>query len=157
MNARELLIQPTAYMPPAEIIDGLLPEDAERRPAAGLHSVAELVAHMSFWQEWFLRRCASQPDPMILHAALGWPDVPVGDWPDVKRKFIEGLQRGAALGDDALLKSITPPIEFPPLARYTVRDALTHIAGHNAHHLGQVIVLRQMMGVWPPPVGSYTW
>ena len=50
-----------------------------------------------------------------------------------------------------------PPIQFPPIAHFTRRDALVHIANHNAHHLGQVIVLRQMMGQWPPPSGGWTW
>ena len=52
---------------------------------------------------------------------------------------------------------ITPAIEFPPLAHYTVGTALVHIAQHNSHHLGQVILLRQLMALWPPPAGSWTW
>jgi uncharacterized damage-inducible protein DinB len=52
---------------------------------------------------------------------------------------------------------VTPPIEFPPLTHYTIADALTHVATHNAHHLGQVILLRQLAGTWPPPAGSWTW
>ena len=49
---------------------------------------------------------------------------------------------------------------IPParaLARYTVGDALAHLAQHNSHHLGQVILLRQLMTPWPPPTGSWTW
>jgi uncharacterized damage-inducible protein DinB len=40
---------------------------------------------------------------------------------------------------------------------YTVGEALVHVSTHNSYHLGQVIVLRQMLGAWPPPAGSYTW
>ena len=43
------------------------------------------------------------------------------------------------------------------MANYTVQQALAHIAVHNAHHLGQVVTLRQLMGQWPPPAGSWTW
>jgi hypothetical protein len=35
--------------------------------------------------------------------------------------------------------------------------ALVHVANHNAHHLGQIVLLRQLMGRWPPPSGSWTW
>jgi uncharacterized damage-inducible protein DinB len=52
---------------------------------------------------------------------------------------------------------VSPPIEFPPLASYSIGDVLVHVATHNSHHLGQVIVLRQLMGKWPPPAGSWTW
>jgi hypothetical protein len=31
------------------------------------------------------------------------------------------------------------------------------MATHTAHHLGQIIVLRQLLGAWPPPAGSWTW
>jgi uncharacterized damage-inducible protein DinB len=82
-----------------------------------------------------------------------------GSWPALHRQFLSTLERAAALGDDVdrLASPITPALEFPPLAHYTVRDALVHVANHNAHHLGQVIILRQVMGLWPPPSGSWTW
>jgi len=37
------------------------------------------------------------------------------------------------------------------------QDWFLHVATHNAHHLGQVILLRQLTGAWPPPAGSWTW
>jgi hypothetical protein len=43
------------------------------------------------------------------------------------------------------------------LAHYSIGDALVHIAQHNSHHLDHVILLRQMMALWPPPAGSWTW
>ena len=156
MNVRELLIETHAHIPPGHALEQLSAADAERRlPGAG-HSIADIVAHMSFWQDWFCGRCDGVGNAMPAPAARGWPDVAPGSWPDVHARFTAGLERAAACadrGDDAL----TPAIEFPPLARYTVRDALVHIAQHNSHHLGQVILLRQLMALWPPPSGSWTW
>ena len=156
MNERELLIETTPFMPPARILDGLSTEDAERRPAQSPHSIAEVVAHMAFWQEWFGRRAGGEGDPMARHAADGWPAVASGSWPSLRERFVSHLERLAALGADGG-RAVAPPIEFPPLARYTVADALAHVAMHNAHHLGQVVLLRQQMDLWPPPSGSYTW
>ena len=60
------------------------------------------------------------------------------------RRFLTTLNRAVALGDDRRLASrLVPAIEFPPLANYTIRDAIVHMGTHNAHHLGQVIILRQ--------------
>ncbi|MGH9370309.1 MAG: DinB family protein [Vicinamibacterales bacterium] len=159
VNVRELLIEPVAYIGPARALEGLGASDAERRPGVENHSVADIVAHLMFWQDWFVERCQGTSVPMAQRAAIGWPAVPDGTWPDLRERFLTSLARAAALAEPAsrLDDPIFPAIEFPPLARHTIRDALVHIATHNAHHLGQVIVLRQTMGCWPPPSGSYVW
>jgi len=158
MFLREMLIDTFVHMPPLLILEGLSLENAMRRPADGLHSIAEVVAHLDFWQSWFLARVEGRDEPVIANAGLGWPDVTQPDWPALITRFEAGLRRGADIGDDParIAARLSPPIEFPPLAHYTVRDALAHIAQHNAHHLGQVVILRQMMGLWPPPSGSWT-
>jgi len=28
---------------------------------------------------------------------------------------------------------------------------------HNSHHLGQIITMRRLLGLWPPPGGTITW
>jgi uncharacterized damage-inducible protein DinB len=155
MNPRELLIETYPHIPPGRALEELASDDAERRLAGAAHSVAEIVAHVTFWQEWFADRCAGLATPLAASAADGWPAVAPGSWPSIHDRFLAGLERIAALKDHD--RPVTPPIEFPPLAHYSVGDALVHIAQHNAHHLGQIILLRQMMGRWPPPSGSFTW
>jgi uncharacterized damage-inducible protein DinB len=159
MHTQELLIETTPYIPPARALESLAIEDAERRLPSTNHSIAEIVAHMNFWQDWFCRRCTGIAEPIVAKAAHGWPSVARGTWPEVQAKFLGGLERAAALGkpEAALLKLVVPAIEFPPLARYTVGDAVVHICNHNAYHLGQVILLRQLLGLWPPPSGGWTW
>ena len=159
MPLREFLVDTLVHMPPDRILDGLTPEQAAQMPAPGLHSVAEIVAHLEFWQAWFLDRCDGRARPMAARAAEGWPPVSAREWRALLDRFASGLRRAAALGDDEarLETPVAPAIEFPPLARYTLRDALTHVAQHNAHHLGQVVTARQLLGCWPPPQGSWTW
>ena len=156
MDLQQLLIQTYAHIPPGSALEQLDATDAERRIEGAPHSIAETVAHMAFWQEWFIRRCNGVADPMPAPAALGWPVVDAGSWPAVHARFLRGLEAAAALdfGSD---RPLTPAIEFPPLADYTVRHALVHVAQHNSHHLGQIVLLRQMMGLWPPPAGAWTW
>jgi uncharacterized damage-inducible protein DinB len=157
MNVREFLTSPIAYLAPEKALEGLSAGDAERRVPGTPHSVAQIVAHLAFWQDWFYARCLGRPMPMVSSAAAGWPAVPAGSWPDVRSRFVDRLQQLAALADADATRPVVPPIEFPPLAKYTVGDALVHVATHNGHHLGQVIVLRQLLGAWPPPAGSWTW
>lgn len=146
-------------MPPPRIVADLAAADACRQVPGLPHSIAEIVGHLRFWQDWFLLRCRGTAAPMVERASEGWPAVAAADWPGVLAAFLSGLEAAAALGDDpaALDRPVTPALEFPPLAGYTVGDALTHVAAHNAHHLGQVVTLRQLIGRWPPPQGAWTW
>ncbi len=159
MNTRELLIDTLTHLSPAKTLEALTPADAERRVPGANHSIAEIVSHMVFWATWFCDRCDGIHAPMVTSAALGWPAVPPGSWPELHRQFLDVLDRAARIGEspERLASPVSPPIEFPPLAAYTIRDAMVHVSIHTAHHLGQVVLLRQLIGVWPPPSGSWTW
>ncbi len=154
MDREELLLTPIAYIPPSRLLDGLSPEDASRRIPGVSHSIVEIVAHMVFWQAWFVNRCSGIAVPLPSHAAEGWPPTTVADWEPVREQFFAGARRAVLLKAEG---RVDPPIEFPLMASYTIADAMTHVAQHNAHHLGQIVTLRQALGVWPPPGGSFTW
>lgn len=156
MNERELLTDTTPFMPPGRILEGLSSADAERPAPGAPHSIAEIVAHMVFWQEWFARRAQGAREPMPPHADQGWPEVAPATWDSLRERYLAHLERLVAMGAERR-GALEPPLEYPPLAHYTVADVFTHVAMHNAHHLGQVVLLRQQMGLWPPPAGSYTW
>jgi uncharacterized damage-inducible protein DinB len=158
MQPRELLADTTAYLSPRLVLDGLPPDLADRCVPGAPHTIAEIVAHMTFWQAWFRGRCDGTAGPMPAPAALGWVAPEAGRWDAVRAGFLDGLDRLVALGAASDRdRRIDPPIEFPPLGQYSVGDVLVHVGAHNAHHLGQVVLLRQLLGAWPPPAGSWTW
>jgi hypothetical protein len=71
---------------------------------------------------------------MVTQAALGWPVVGAGEWDEWRDRFLSGLDEAAELGEGDLARRHYPAIEFPAMAEYKVRDAVEHIAVHNAHH-----------------------
>jgi uncharacterized damage-inducible protein DinB len=157
VNYREFLAAPIAYLPPEKLLGGLDVQLAERRPAGAPHSIVAIVAHVAFWQDWFYDRCVGRATPMAQSAAAGWPPVAPGTWPIVREQFLSRLNQLAEITEEVAAVPLSPAIEFPPLANYTVGDALVHVATHNSHHLGQIVLLRQLLGAWPPPAGSWTW
>jgi uncharacterized damage-inducible protein DinB len=158
VDIRELLLEPIAHIPPARALEGLSSADAERRIPGANHSVAEVVAHMTFWVDWFVRRCEGEAVPMAEHADAGWPEIARGSWPRIKEEFFAALERATALSSRARIDDpVSPPLEFAPISHYRIRQVIIHVATHTAHHLGQVVVLRQLLGTWPPPGGSWTW
>jgi uncharacterized damage-inducible protein DinB len=157
MDPRPLLIDTLPFLGPRAALDGLTAELAERPIPGAPHTIAELVAHLAFWQDWFAGRCDGTAGPMPPSAAIGWPAPEPGRWEALRQRFLDGLERVAALGTGDPARPLDPPIEFPPLAGITVGEVIVHVAAHNAHHLGQIVLLRQLLGAWPPPAGSYTW
>jgi uncharacterized damage-inducible protein DinB len=159
MSPQEMLLAPFAYMPPGRLVDGLTAAQAAQRVPGTPHTIVEILAHLVFWQNWFLERMTGRPVPMASTAAQGWPAADQAAWEGLRAGFLDGLERAVALAEtpQAASARVEPAIEFPPLAEYTVGAVITHVAMHNAHHLGQVVTLRQMIGAWPPPDGSWTW
>ena len=156
--ARELLPDTTPYLSPRLVLDGLTPDLADRRVPGAPHTIAEIVAHMAFWQDWFRGRCDGTAGPMPASAALGWvapeagPGTPSGPasstaWIAWSRSARRPITAGASIRRSSSRRS----------RQYTVGDVLVHVGAHNAHHLGQVVLLRQLLGAWPPPAGSWTW
>jgi DinB superfamily len=127
MHLKSLLRGAHAYLSPTAAVAGLSSADAASRPANVPHSIAEIVAHMAFWQEWFLDRCDGMSVPSPAAAALGWPKVDNQDWEAVLRRFDRGFNRALAVANDTarLTQPLTPAIEVDFLASYTTGDALT--------------------------------
>ena len=125
MDASELLISPIAHMPPARVLDGLSSAQSGVRVSDASHSVVEIVSHMVFWQSWFLERCAGLATPLAAKASIGWPAATAGEWEPVRENFLQGLQRALeiAVEESQCVRRVDPPIEFPPLANYTISDA----------------------------------
>src|SRR5262245_16549419 len=70
----------SVHLDPAAILDGLTVEHAHAKPYGLPHSIAELVAHIHYWQAWF-NACATVGFTGIAaHAVDGWPAVPPDEW-----------------------------------------------------------------------------
>jgi uncharacterized damage-inducible protein DinB len=159
MHPRTLLKGAHAYLTPTAALEAVDGELSGARPSGAPHAIVEIVAHMAFWQDWFLDRADGIGTLAPASAGLGWPTATAADWPRVAGRFQAGFARALALAADEprLAQPVTPALEFEPLSGYSIADALTHIALHNAHHVGQIITLRQQLGAWPPPSGGWTW
>lgn len=132
-----------------QALDGLDAAQALRVPAGLPHSIAGVVAHVQFWQEHLLRHSAGENPAAPLHADGGWPEP--GDWEGLKSAFLRDVE---ALRERARDTDFVETLDSRGLP-YGV--ALTNVAGHGVYHLGQVVTIRQALGLWPPPGGGDTW
>ena len=148
------------HLGPAAIVDGLTDDQAHAKPHGFPHSIAEIVAHICHWQEWFNDAIVNGFTGIAKHAVDGWPTVPDGGWDSVRARFLRSIDeakrlavQSASLGDPLL----PPGVQIASLAKESHGSGILLGALHNGHHLGQIITLRQLMGLWPPPGGTISW
>jgi uncharacterized damage-inducible protein DinB len=153
------LISNSAFAAPRTILEAIPGEIAHARPVLVPHSIYEEVWHMAFWQRITLDWVEGRATPYPEHAAEGFPGNATEGWQDVCRRFLAGTQNAAAVASDGerLEVVVACPRVGDAERVMTVREQLESLAAHNAYHLGRVVLLRQLLGVWPPPGGGDTW
>jgi len=119
------------------------------KPHGAAHSAWEIVEHLRIAQ-WDILEFSRNPK----HVS---PDFPSGYWPESTapagdtawRKSIEEFRTGL----DAMHKLIADPTtdlfaRIPHGDGQTIlREALL-LADHNAYHLGELVLLRRLLGAW---------
>jgi len=139
---------------------GLTAEQALAKPHNLPHSIAEIVAHMCFWQEWFNGCAMNGFTGIVKHAAVGWPAVSSDGWDALRTRFLRAIEEAKRIVAESDLpgESVLPPgVGIPSLTRDSRGSAILRASIHSSHHLGQIVTTRQLMGLWPPPAGSMTW
>lgn len=154
----------SAHAPPSHILEALPDALAHARVAGAPHTIYQELWHITYWQQVMLDRVhglgAASPD----HNAASFPateQVEAESWAELCRRFTAGVEEAAALsdcGDEARLSAVVLcPSPANPTRAMTVREQLESFAAHNAYHFGRIVLLRQMLGSWPPPSGGLTW
>jgi uncharacterized damage-inducible protein DinB len=153
----------SAHAPPSHILEGLGAELVHRRIAGAPHSIYAEVWHAAYWQDVMLGRVHDRGTPSPEHNAMSFPDdaaVRAEAWANLCGRFLSGAEEAAAIAEgDAqeLDRVVLCPSLSNPTRSMTVREQLESFAAHNAYHLGRVVLLRQLLGGWPPPSGGLTW
>jgi len=128
-----------------------LPEAARGELSAGLpYSPWQLLEHLRLTQRDILDFCVSSD-----YRELSWPDDywPKEPAPPSRKAWDASIQRFRE--DRAALQAIArdPAIDLTaPVTNGTGQTYLRELllaADHAAYHVGQLIVVRRLLGVWP--------
>jgi len=142
-----------AHAASRNVFDGLNWKAAAMRPPGFPHSIFQLLAHTSYWQDWALQWLDGNAPAVPRHAAGSWLSNPgpasPAEWERAVRNFREGLDK---------LEAQASEVDLLGKIGKTTRLRMFHtIASHTSYHIGQVVMLRQLLGKWPPPSGGLTW
>lgn len=152
----------SAHTPPSHILENLTEEQAHARVAGAPHTIYAEVWHAAFWLEVTLDWVRGVETPCPAHNSMSFPNeaqVRAEPWAELCRRFLAGADEAATIANctDTEKTVVCPSPPGKPARKMSVRDQLESLAVHNAYHLGRVVLLRQMLGSWPPPSGGFTW
>ena len=164
MNELERVLVADAAAAAPEAIVAALPEAAAHRRIEGVpRTIYEELWHVAFWQQISVDWVSGIETPYPEHADKGFPaadDVAVESWETLRQRFLGTLREaGDAACDVSRLDLLVrcPSAPGRHVRTMTIREQLVNLSAHNAYHLGRIVLMRQMMGLWPPPDGGFTW
>jgi uncharacterized damage-inducible protein DinB len=160
----ELFYGRGAHLSPLACIEDVSLELSAHRVESFPHTIWQLVSHMNYWMDYELRRIGGEGPTYPNHSGPDWPVNPSPAGEQEWKKTISIL--GELLGKLAVLAEASPEelardvqATDPCHAKLasTLRDVLWQTLVHNSYHLGQIAMLRQSLGAWPPKGGGDTW
>jgi hypothetical protein len=119
------------------------------RPPGAPHSVWELVEHMRIAQQDILE---FSRDPKHVSPAWPsgyWPSSPAPESPAAWNESVSGFRKDREEMRRLVLdpgNDLTEPLAHGK-GQTLAREALL-VADHNSHHLGQLILIRRLLGAW---------
>ena len=140
-----------AFAPREAILRGLSLEQVSEVPAGAPHSIYQELWHAKTVLRTSLDwgRKALESWPLQQH----FPDRPEpasqSQWEELVAAYLAAAQELVRRSQEpGWLESADPGYEE---YGFTWRDSLEFLAVHSAYHLGRVVLLRQLLGAWPPP------
>jgi uncharacterized damage-inducible protein DinB len=130
-------------------VGGIPPEARGARPERAPHSPWQLLEHMRICQRDILEFCRN-PDYVEMKFEDYWP---AGAAPPTDAAWDESI--AAFRRDRDALKTLVSDSGmdlFAPIPHGTGQTYLREIvlvADHNAYHVGQLVLLERLLGVWP--------
>lgn len=148
----ELLTGGGEFLPPERLLGDLTEAQALAVPPGSPYSIAVLVAHMRYWQDRNIERACGVNPPRPEHLDDTFPTVQTGEWLALREAFLDGLdvcaQVAGGFGD-----RVSPDRDDTSIGY----DLAECPALHSAYHYGQIAMLRQIQGLWPPEGGDDSW
>ncbi len=131
------------FVPAKIAVDGLTAEQARWSPGKGNHSVGQLAYHLWFWDARALADFKGEKSADFSgNNEETFDNFTAAQWDELVKKLDQVLadwEKAVESADDQ------------KLAEHA--SLVAHVGAHNAYHLGQIIYVRKLQGVWDPGKG----
>jgi uncharacterized damage-inducible protein DinB len=160
----ELLRGKGAHADPLACVEDVSVESAARQVEGFPHSIAALVFHMNYWMDYELRRIRGERPAYPDHNSESFPSgsFPLGadDWDQLRKQFTSLLNDFAGLANSSseeMHRQIEASHAGDTKLAGTLEAVLWQMVTHNSYHVGQIAMIRRVLGAWPPRGGGDTW
>ncbi len=132
------------YTERTKILSQLTLEQVTAVPSGQCHSIFAELWHTVLWQKIIVTRDKDLYNQTWQQNDLYPKHVPekLEEWTALVKEFLLGIEQ--ALGWTRTPEKLN--LEVNP--GETMRDILPGLAVHNAYHMGKIVALRQIMGIW---------
>jgi uncharacterized damage-inducible protein DinB len=131
------------FVPASVAVAGLTADQANWTPGHGAHSVGQLAYHLWFWDTRALERFTGEKLlPYSGNNDDTFNNFSAAQWDDLVKKLNQVMsdwETAVQNADDAKLAANA--------------SLIAHVGAHNAYHIGQILYVRKLEGVWDPSKG----
>ena len=131
------------FVPAKIAVAGLTADQANWSPGKGQHSVGQLAYHLWFWDSRSLERFNGVKSPAFSgNNDETFNDFNPAQWDDLQKKLDQVMtdwEKAVEAADDQKLAANA--------------SLIAHVGAHNAYHIGQILYVRKLEGVWDPSKG----
>ncbi|MFX0169886.1 MAG: DinB family protein [Candidatus Hodarchaeota archaeon] len=134
-------------------LQGLTAEEAKKQPVKNERSIWDHLFHMVFWHDITLKAIQEEDIDWQSLKDKDWlpEDADFTDkaWKKLVAKFTTHLIKLKELSETEDLTRTVKGFGGAPLGRGIIIEFQ-----HNSYHIGQIVLLRKILGIWPPPEKS---
>ncbi len=131
------------FVPVSIAVDGLTAQQAMWSPGKGNHSVGQLAYHIWYWDARALNNFKGEKNEKFDgNNNETFDNFTPAQWDDLVKKLNQVLadwDKAVETADDAKIAANA--------------SLIAHVGAHNAYHVGQILYVRKLQGVWNPDKG----
>jgi uncharacterized damage-inducible protein DinB len=131
------------FVPATVAVANLTAEQAMWSPGKGNHSVGQLAYHIWYWDNRALMQFKGEkPSAFDGNNNETFDKFTAAQWDDLVKKLNQTLadwENAVETADDQKLAKNA--------------SVIAHVGAHNAYHIGQILYVRKLHGVWDPSKG----
>ena len=140
-----------AHMPLQQAVADFPMDRINEKFPNGTYSSWALLEHLRLTQRDILDYCTNPDYELRPHPEGYWPAQEAvatpADWAHTVEVFLNELDELIALVENPETDLYAP---IPWGGDHTILREVLIIADHNAYHVGELAIMRQVMGTWPP-------